>query len=55
MTTGELGRWFAGQDLIALGAMVISVGVFALFMFRVPSGIAPATRATGVTTKPAKD
>lgn len=55
MTTGELVRWFAGQDLITLGAMVISIGVFALFMFGVPSGVAPATRETCAAKKPAKD
>lgn len=49
MTVWELVRWFADQDGAALAAMAASVGVFVLFMVRVPSGMVPAVRETGTT------
>jgi len=54
MTVWELVRWFADQDGAALAAMAASVGVFVLFMVRVPSGVVPAVRETGTTQKAAR-
>lgn len=51
MTVRELVRWFADQDVAALVAMAVSVGVFVLFMVRVPNGLAPAVRETSVVGK----
>jgi hypothetical protein len=50
MTGRELVQWFADQDVAALAAMAVSVGVFVLFMVRVPSGMVPAVREMGATT-----
>ncbi|MCR6631028.1 MAG: hypothetical protein NVV74_13830 [Magnetospirillum sp.] len=54
MTARDFVQWFADQDVAALAAMAVSVGVFVLFMVRVPSGIAPAAREAGAADKPAK-
>ncbi len=54
MTVRELVRWFAYQDVAALAAMAVAVGVFVLFMVRVPSGMVPAVRETGATEKAAR-
>lgn len=54
MTVRELVRWFADQDVAEFAAMAVSVGVFVLFMVRVPSGTVPALRETGATEKAAR-
>ena len=54
MTGRELVQWLADQDVVALAAMAVSVGVFLLFMVRVPSGVVPMVRETGTTQKAAK-
>lgn len=54
MTTRELIQWFADQDVVALAAMAVSVGVFVLFMVRVPSGMVPTVREVGAAENAAK-